>query len=168
MNILNFCVIESKIWWHRLGTLVKEGKWWLGQANLSIGTCFGYIKIIQGFRTPLSSQFSMLTLELSNTFIQMIKDWRHYFANLLTELILVQVERERSLLNSKLVEFDNFLRNPYRAPSYSGPATQSSFPVASQSPFSQNFPAKAPPLVSSFSQLGSSLNIRSVIKGKNK
>ncbi|KAK2646579.1 hypothetical protein Ddye_021774 [Dipteronia dyeriana] len=59
------------------------------------------------------------------------------------------VERERNLLNSKLVEFDYLLRNPYK----SGVAGQSPFPAATPTP--QN---SAPSSVSSFSHLGSSTN----------
>ncbi|KAK3221876.1 hypothetical protein Dsin_008901 [Dipteronia sinensis] len=77
------------------------------------------------------------------------------------------VERERNLLNSKLVEFDNLLRNPYTGTYESVGASQSPFPAASPnvfppvatpnafSPTPQN---SAPPSVSSFSHLGSSMN----------
>ncbi|XP_077216897.1 zinc finger C-x8-C-x5-C-x3-H type family protein [Tasmannia lanceolata] len=68
------------------------------------------------------------------------------------------VERERNLLNSKLIEFENLVRNPYVIhpnPSSSGlspfPGTNpSASPIAVQN--------NAPPLVSSFSQLGTSIN----------
>lgn len=74
------------------------------------------------------------------------------------------IERERNLLNSKLVEFENFLRNPYRGPAGSAAAQQIPFPGATTivlSPTTQNTVApqsNVPPSVSSFSQLGASLN----------
>lgn len=68
----------------------------------------------------------------------------------------MQVERERTLLNSKLVEFENLLRNPYAVPLAN--ATRSVFPGATQSVFSLNAQNSTPPPVSSFSQLGASLN----------
>ncbi|KAK0572853.1 hypothetical protein LWI29_038172 [Acer saccharum] len=68
------------------------------------------------------------------------------------------VERERNLLNSKLVEFDNLLRNPYTGPYKSGVASQSSFPAATPNAFSPTPQNSAPPSVSSFSHLGSSIN----------
>nr|KJB74813.1 hypothetical protein B456_012G009900 [Gossypium raimondii] len=51
------------------------------------------------------------------------------------------IERERNLLNSKLVEFENFLRNPYRGPAGSAAAQQIPFPGATTivlSPTTQN------------------------------
>ncbi|CAN4096524.1 unnamed protein product [Withania somnifera] len=49
------------------------------------------------------------------------------------------VERERNLVNSKVAEFENLLRNPYASTSTSAPNAQSPFPGASppnaQSPF---------------------------------
>ncbi|TYH75317.1 hypothetical protein ES332_D04G011300v1 [Gossypium tomentosum] len=74
------------------------------------------------------------------------------------------IERERNLLNSKLVEFENFLRNPYRGPAGSAAAQQIPFPGATTivlSPTTQNTvspQSNVPPSVSSFSQLGASLN----------
>ncbi|KAH1038005.1 hypothetical protein J1N35_039748 [Gossypium stocksii] len=74
------------------------------------------------------------------------------------------IERERNLLNSKLVEFENFLRNPYKGPAGSAAAQQIPFPGATTtvlSPTTQNTvtPQSNVPLsVSSFSQLGASLN----------
>ncbi|KAB2085895.1 hypothetical protein ES319_A05G427800v1 [Gossypium barbadense] len=74
------------------------------------------------------------------------------------------IERERNLLNSKLVEFENFLRNPYRGPAGSAAAQQIPFPGATTtvlSPTTQNTVApqsNVPPSVSSFSLLGASLN----------
>ncbi|KAA3464628.1 zinc finger CCCH domain-containing protein 16 isoform X1 [Gossypium australe] len=76
----------------------------------------------------------------------------------------LHIERERNLLNSKLVEFENFLRNPYRGPAGSAAAQQIPFPGATTtvlSPTTQNTVApqsNVPPSVSSFSQLGASLN----------
>ncbi|MCD7468331.1 hypothetical protein HAX54_006408 [Datura stramonium] len=97
------------------------------------------------------------------------------------------VERERSLVNSKVAEFENLLRNPYASPSTSAPNVQSPFPgatpsasLSAQSPFpgaapnaslsaQSPFPGAAPnasltaqssfpPSASSFSQLGALLN----------
>lgn len=68
----------------------------------------------------------------------------------------MQVERERTLLNSKLLEFESLLRNPYVVP-LAG-ATKSAFSGASQNVSSLNAQNSTPPLVSSFSQLGASLN----------
>lgn len=74
----------------------------------------------------------------------------------------MQVERERSLITSKLAEFDNLVRNSYSA------SANSAFGSGSQSPLfgaSQNVTASAqsPPLTSSFSQLGAFLNTGSVL-----
>ncbi|XP_031247721.1 zinc finger CCCH domain-containing protein 16 [Pistacia vera] len=69
------------------------------------------------------------------------------------------VERERNLLNSKLIEFDNLLRNPYTGPVNPGLASQRQFLVATQSEHSSTPQNNAPPSVSSFSQLGSSVNM---------
>ncbi|KAH0711197.1 hypothetical protein KY290_011477 [Solanum tuberosum] len=68
------------------------------------------------------------------------------------------VERERSLVNSKVAEFENLLRNPYASTSTSAPNAQSPFPgatpstsLSAQSPFpgaapsaSSPFPGAAP------------------------
>ncbi|XP_044472563.1 zinc finger CCCH domain-containing protein 16 isoform X2 [Mangifera indica] len=69
------------------------------------------------------------------------------------------VERERNLLNSKLIEFDNLLRNPYMGPVNPGSSSQTQFLVAAQSEHSSTPQNNAPPSVSSFSQLGSSVNM---------
>ncbi|KAF7147882.1 hypothetical protein RHSIM_Rhsim03G0269700 [Rhododendron simsii] len=66
------------------------------------------------------------------------------------------VERERTLLNTKLLEFESLLRNPYVVPLAN--ATRSVFPGATQSVSSLNAQNSTPPPVSSFSQLGASLN----------
>ncbi|KAJ4709697.1 Zinc finger CCCH domain-containing protein 16 [Melia azedarach] len=68
------------------------------------------------------------------------------------------VERERNLLNSKLMEFDNVLRTPYTGPFNSALVSQNPFPPATPNAFSLTPQNSAPPAVSSFSQLGSSLN----------
>ncbi|KAK8598009.1 hypothetical protein V6N13_095401 [Hibiscus sabdariffa] len=74
------------------------------------------------------------------------------------------IERERNLLNSKLAEFENLLRNPYKGPAGSTPAQQIPFPGGAPvgfSPTVQNTVAPQnnfPPPVSSFNQLGASLN----------
>ncbi|KAL4590086.1 hypothetical protein LXL04_003005 [Taraxacum kok-saghyz] len=66
------------------------------------------------------------------------------------------VEKERSLVNSKLIEFENLLRNPYKTP-------QQNSTLATQNTFSGNTPQMVqnnptPPTVSSFSQLGTTVN----------
>ncbi|CAI0553466.1 unnamed protein product [Linum tenue] len=69
------------------------------------------------------------------------------------------VERERNLSNSKLAEFQNLIRNPYVPPPGSAFASQSPFPGQASNGFSPTGPSSAPPQVSSFSQLGPSLNM---------
>ncbi|KAI3803176.1 hypothetical protein L1987_31325 [Smallanthus sonchifolius] len=68
------------------------------------------------------------------------------------------VEKERSLLSSKLIEFENLLRNPYTPPSNSNLNTQNTVPGTSTNIFPQTIQNNDPPLVSSFSQLGSTFN----------
>ncbi|XP_049399162.1 zinc finger CCCH domain-containing protein 46 isoform X4 [Solanum stenotomum] len=71
------------------------------------------------------------------------------------------VERERSLVNSKVAEFENLLRNPYASTSTSAPNAQSPFPGATPSTsLSAQSSAQSsfPPSASSFSQLGTILN----------
>ncbi|GAV83137.1 zf-CCCH domain-containing protein [Cephalotus follicularis] len=68
------------------------------------------------------------------------------------------VEKERNLLHSKLMEFDNLLRNPYRGPLNSASASQSPFPGSAPNAFSVTPQNIAPPSVSGFSQLGTSPN----------
>ena len=68
----------------------------------------------------------------------------------------LQVERERNLVNSKIVEFDNFLRKPSAVPPNSTLASQSPFSGARPNAFSGTAQNSAPPLVTSFSQLGPS------------
>lgn len=72
---------------------------------------------------------------------------------------MIQVERERSLLNSKLIEFENLLRNPYVNPpntsSSGSPATATPFPVTNFNAPSLGVQNNMPIPVSSFSQLGS-------------
>lgn len=69
------------------------------------------------------------------------------------------VERERSLLNSKLNEFQSLLHNPYSRRADPAPFPGAPSPVASTStpPLAVQHPN--PPSVSSFGQLGPSLNI---------
>ncbi|KAL3535028.1 hypothetical protein ACH5RR_003489 [Cinchona calisaya] len=67
------------------------------------------------------------------------------------------VERERNLLNSKLVEFDNLLRNPYRGSSNSANDLQSPFPASIQST-TVTAQSSNPPSFSSFNQLGTSFS----------
>lgn len=68
----------------------------------------------------------------------------------------MQVERERTLLNTKLLEFESLLRNPYAVPLSN--ATRSAFPGVTHSVSSPNAQNSTPPPVSSFSQLSASLN----------
>lgn len=71
--------------------------------------------------------------------------------------IVVQVDRERSLVNSKVIEFENLCKSP-RVPQNLASANQNSIPRSGPNAFSQNAPSSAP-TVSSFCQLGTSLNI---------
>ncbi|KAI3715246.1 hypothetical protein L6452_22219 [Arctium lappa] len=66
------------------------------------------------------------------------------------------VEKERSLLSSKLIEFENLLRNPYTPSQNSTLTTQNTFPGNNSSP--QMIQNNVPPSVSSFSQLGTTIN----------
>ncbi|XP_043712134.1 zinc finger CCCH domain-containing protein 46 isoform X2 [Telopea speciosissima] len=69
------------------------------------------------------------------------------------------VERERNLLNSKLIEFDNLLRNPYVISSNSTATGASSFSGINSNASVLSVPNSGPPSLSSFSQLGSSLKL---------
>ncbi|KAL9398659.1 hypothetical protein Peur_007620 [Populus x canadensis] len=69
------------------------------------------------------------------------------------------VEKERNLLNSKLIEFNNLLHNPNIAPSKPAPAGQSPFFGATANATPAAAQNTAPPSVSSFGQLGTSLNM---------
>ncbi|XP_024963582.1 zinc finger CCCH domain-containing protein 16 [Cynara cardunculus var. scolymus] len=66
------------------------------------------------------------------------------------------VEKERSLLSSKLIEFENLLRNPYTPSQNSTHTAQNTFPGNNSSP--QMIQNNVPPSVSSFSQLGTTIN----------
>ncbi|XP_026426427.1 zinc finger CCCH domain-containing protein 16-like [Papaver somniferum] len=66
------------------------------------------------------------------------------------------VERERNLLKTKILEFENLLRNPYVI-SNAVTAGPSSFPTTNLSAPPLNGQTNVPPTVSSFSQLGTSL-----------
>ncbi|PSS36072.1 Zinc finger CCCH domain-containing protein [Actinidia chinensis var. chinensis] len=68
------------------------------------------------------------------------------------------VERERGLLNAKLLEFENLLRNPYAVPQNSAVPTQSAFPGATSIAISMTA-QNSSSLVSSFSELGAPLNM---------
>ncbi|XXG70928.1 hypothetical protein AAC387_Pa07g0296 [Persea americana] len=68
------------------------------------------------------------------------------------------VERERNLLNSKLAEFENLLRNPYDLSSPGSPATATPFLATNRNATSMGVQNNMPIPVSSFSQLGSSIN----------
>ncbi|GAB2301500.1 hypothetical protein Dimus_035519 [Dionaea muscipula] len=69
------------------------------------------------------------------------------------------VERERSLLNSKLNEFQSLLLNRYSVRSSPAQFTAGPFPPAPASISSPETQPSGPPSVSSFSQLGASLNM---------
>lgn len=77
------------------------------------------------------------------------------------------VEKERNLLNSKLIEFNNLLHNPNIAPSKPAPAGQSPFFGATANATPAAAQNTAPPSVSSFGQLGTSLNMRSATPSNN-
>ncbi|KAE8675009.1 Zinc finger C-x8-C-x5-C-x3-H type family protein [Hibiscus syriacus] len=68
------------------------------------------------------------------------------------------IERERNLLNAKLAEFENLLQNPYKGPAGSNLTQQIPFPGATSAGFSPTPQNTVAPSVSSFSQLGASLN----------
>ncbi|GFY80864.1 hypothetical protein Acr_01g0006730 [Actinidia rufa] len=63
------------------------------------------------------------------------------------------VERENGLLNAKLLEFENLLRNPYAVPQNSAVPTQSAFAGATSIAISMTA-QNSSSLVSSFSELG--------------
>ncbi|POO00310.1 Zinc finger, CCCH-type [Trema orientale] len=67
------------------------------------------------------------------------------------------VDRERNLVNSKVLEFENLCKSGSTTRN-STPANQNTFPVTGPNAFSQNAQG-APASVSSFSQLGTSLNM---------
>uniref|UniRef100_A0A6N2KKY6 C3H1-type domain-containing protein n=1 Tax=Salix viminalis TaxID=40686 RepID=A0A6N2KKY6_SALVM len=77
------------------------------------------------------------------------------------------VEKERNLLNSKLIEFNNLLRDPNTAPSKPAPAGQSPFFGATANATPATAQNTAPPSVSSFGQLGTSLNMGSATPSNN-
>ncbi|KAL6184912.1 hypothetical protein ACLB2K_041047 [Fragaria x ananassa] len=66
------------------------------------------------------------------------------------------VERERNLVNTKSIEFDNLCKP--RAVPLNSTASQSPFTSATANALFQTPQSSAPPSVSSFSQLGTSLN----------
>jgi hypothetical protein len=66
--------------------------------------------------------------------------------------------KERNLLDSKLIEFNNLLRHPYIAPSKPAPAGQSPLFGAAPNAIPATAQNAAPPSVSSFAQLETSLN----------
>lgn len=68
------------------------------------------------------------------------------------------IERERSLLSSKLVDFDNLLRNPYRGPASSVVPSPSAIPENTSNVFSPASQNSFPSSVSSFGQSGVSPN----------
>lgn len=72
-------------------------------------------------------------------------------------VLFCQIEKERKLLNSKLLEFENFIQNPFKGQGNAALSPHNPFPSSTQNPpaFSQS---SNPPAFSSFSQLGASLN----------
>ncbi|XP_024034379.1 zinc finger CCCH domain-containing protein 16 isoform X3 [Citrus clementina] len=70
-----------------------------------------------------------------------------------------KVERERNLLNSNLMKFDNLLRNPYTGPCNSALSGQSPFAAASPNAFSPTPQDSTAPSLSSFNQVGSLVNM---------
>ncbi|XP_071717178.1 zinc finger CCCH domain-containing protein 16 [Rutidosis leptorrhynchoides] len=69
------------------------------------------------------------------------------------------VEKERSLLSSKLIEFENLLRNPCTPSQSSASTTQNALPGTNTNVFPQTIQQNnGPPSVSSFSQLGTNFN----------
>ncbi|XP_072973772.1 zinc finger CCCH domain-containing protein 46 [Typha angustifolia] len=73
------------------------------------------------------------------------------------------VERERNLLNSKLVEFDNLLRNPSVSQSSKLPVT-SLFPGAKSTTSIGGSQSSTPPSFSSFSQIAAATNLGSGLR----
>ncbi|KAE9593468.1 hypothetical protein Lal_00029029 [Lupinus albus] len=72
------------------------------------------------------------------------------------------VEKERNLLKSKMAEFEKLLSQPYTRPLNSSIHTQNHHSIApNTNPFSTTTQNTAPLSVSSFSQLGASLNMAS-------
>ncbi|XP_058113404.1 zinc finger CCCH domain-containing protein 46 isoform X2 [Magnolia sinica] len=68
------------------------------------------------------------------------------------------VQKERNLLSSKLIQFENLLRNPYVISQKPSSSTASLFPGTNVNASSAVVWSNAPPPVSSFAQLGSSIN----------
>lgn len=79
------------------------------------------------------------------------------FYELLIKYSSAQIERERNLLNTKLIEFDKLCK-PQGALLKPNHSSQNPFPSASQNAFLQAANNSAAPSLSSFSQLGTSLN----------
>lgn len=74
--------------------------------------------------------------------------------------MLLQVEKERNILKSKLVEFEKLLSEPYKRPLNSSPDIQKFQSSGDNAnPFSLTTQNNGPLSVSSFSQLGASLNV---------
>ncbi|KAJ8430129.1 hypothetical protein Cgig2_011073 [Carnegiea gigantea] len=69
------------------------------------------------------------------------------------------VERERNLLNSKMIEFENLLRNPYTKQPNLAQSSQSPFPAVGSTISSLPAQNIGPPAVSSFGQVAPSLNM---------
>ncbi|CAN0838975.1 Zinc finger CCCH domain-containing protein 16 [Linum grandiflorum] len=84
--------------------------------------------------------------------------WNFCITFFLHQLYIHEVERERNLSNTKLVEFQNLLQTPYVARSGSAVGMQNLFPGAATVGISPTGSSSGPPQVSSFSQLGPSLN----------
>uniref|UniRef100_A0A7C8ZMG3 C3H1-type domain-containing protein n=2 Tax=Opuntia streptacantha TaxID=393608 RepID=A0A7C8ZMG3_OPUST len=69
------------------------------------------------------------------------------------------VERERNLLNSKLIEFENLLQNPYTKQANVSQSGQSPFPAVGSTTSSLPAQSNGPPAVSSFGQVSPSHNM---------
>lgn len=79
------------------------------------------------------------------------------------------VERERNLLNAKLVEFENLLRNPYTKQTNFAQPNQNPFPTMGLSPSTPSLPPQniAPPAVSGFGQFAPSSNMTFGVRPSN-
>lgn len=77
------------------------------------------------------------------------------------------VERERNLLNSKMIEFENLLRNPYTKQPSLAQSSQSPFPAVGST--TSSLPAQniSSPAVSSFGQVAPSLNMTFGVRPSN-
>lgn len=73
---------------------------------------------------------------------------------------MLQVEKEREILQAKLVEFEKLLSEPYKmSTNFSLDSQKQQSIGANATPFSRTSQNSGPLSVSSFSQLGNSLNM---------